>query len=144
MTELLEFDSGGVHHEVLADLADDAAMYVVEALAEREQELLASLCVRHEFGDGRDGVLFDFLDPAAGNRAEALRVYAGWARAHGRPPTIADARVDPGLPGPYDLPAALRLLERRAARRRADTAARGAPMTHVFMMGMSPRGPEII
>ena len=61
MTELLELDSGGVHHEVLADLADDAPMCVVEALAEREQQFLASLCVGHERGDGRNGVLFDFL-----------------------------------------------------------------------------------
>jgi hypothetical protein len=43
----------------------------------------------------------------AWGREEALERLAGWARVHGRPPTIADARVDPGLPGPYDLPAAL-------------------------------------
>jgi hypothetical protein len=32
--------------------------------------------------------------------ADALERLAAWARVHGRPPTIADARADPGLPGP--------------------------------------------
>jgi hypothetical protein len=49
---------------------------------------------------------------------EALERLAAWAKTHGRPPTLADARADPELPG---LTTCQQLygVERRAARRQA-------------------------
>ena len=56
MAELLQLGAGGVGYEVLADLADEAAVRVIEALGEREQQFLSPLGVGHECGDGRAGL----------------------------------------------------------------------------------------